>query len=261
MPSIDLMDDKIQHKFSESSMHYDVLALLHREIGRELYGKMKDVPKCDFIIDVGMGTGWMTNRLWHIFPGSNVVGLDFAKGMIDVAKKRDGEFSVLQADAHYLPFADNSIDIVASNLAYQWMGDLGQTFKECRRVMSSEGRLFMTMFGFDTFNELFTSLKHAYGKEKKLPIDRLATMEHVQEVVNEAGFTNVNVHRESIQVRYPDMMALFKWIKGLGANALKNDVFIGKELWQKADEYYAANFKDKHGIYATFEIIWITADK
>ena len=257
--AIDLLDDKVQNKFSESSLYYDALASLHREIGRELYGKMKDVEVCDNIVDIGMGTGWMTNRLSHIFPDSKVIGLDFARGMIDVARKRDGDFAILQGDAKKLPFADNSVDIVASNLAYQWMSDLPQTFKECRRILSPKGQLFITMFGFNTFKELFSSLRYVYGENQELPIERLYKEEDVKSALDQAGFHDAEIKTETIQVRFPDMMALIKWIKGLGANGLKKDIFIGKEFLQKTENYYQQNFTDRFGIYATFEVIWITS--
>ncbi len=255
--AIDLLDDKVQHKFSESSIHYDALASLHREIGRELYGKMHHVEACDNILDIGMGTGWMTNRLTHIFPDSKVIGLDFAHGMIDVAKKREGDFSILQADARRLPFQDNSFNIITSNLAYQWIGDLTQTFKECRRVLTEGGQIYMTMFGFNTFQELFESLRFAYGAAGALPIDRLYSLEEIKSALKTGAFNDAEVKVENIQVRFPDMLALIKWIKGIGANGLKKDIYIGKDLLQRAENYYKQKYTDRFGIYATFEIIWI----
>ena len=255
--NIDLLDDKVQHKFSESALNYDVLASLHREIGRELYAKMNHVNDFDVIVDVGMGTGWMTNRLSHIFPDSKVIGLDFAQGMIDMSRKRDGEFTILQANAQRLPFKDQSIDVLASNLAYQWIDELESSFKECRRVLKNRHNLFLTLFGYNTFCELFEALSVAYGADKALPIERLYRYEDIAQAVKASGFSHSDVHVETIKVRYPDVMALIKWIKGLGANALKRDIFIGKDLLEKTTQYYEQRYKDKFGIYATFEVIWV----
>lgn len=258
MKSIDLLDEKIQSKFSTSSLHYDALASLHREIGRELYGKMKDVKRCDVIADIGMGTGWMTNRLDLMFPDSRVIGVDFAEGMIDTARKRDGDFDILQADARQLPFKDMAADIIASNLAYQWMGDLNQTFAECARVLRPQGRLFMTMFGFNTFKELFESLDFAYG-EGRVPIERLYKEDNIRQALTHAQFTDYQVSTEIIKVRYPDLMSLIRWIKGIGANGLKKDIYIGKDFLRRVQDYYEKHFKDRLGIYSTFEVVWVLA--
>jgi hypothetical protein len=62
-------------------------------------------------------------------------------------------------------------------------------------------------------------------------------------------------------VNFTDMASLVKWIKDIGANALPREVFVGKQLLEKADAHYEKNFKDKFGIYATFEVIWAQAQK
>lgn len=261
MHSLDLLDDKVQNKFSTSSLHYDALASLHREIGRELYGQMKDVTLCDIILDIGMGTGWMTNRLNLLFPDSSVYGVDFAQGMIDMARKRDGDFGIIQANAQCLPFRDASVDIVASNLAYQWMSDLKVTFAECRRILKPQGRIYMTMFGYNTFKELFEALHFAYGKDESVPINRLYKESDIRDAVELANINQSQIKTETIRVRFPDLMALIRWIKGIGANGLKKDIYIGKEFLKRVEEYYHTHFKDRLGIYATFEVVWILAEK
>ena len=258
--AIDLIDEKVQRKFSKSSLQYDVLASLHREIGRELIAKIDPIKFCDVVLDVGMGTGWLTYRLTNILPDANIIGLDFSSEMIDVAKKRDGDFFTLQGNAENLPMKNNSVDLIMSNLAYQWVGNLNQTFAECRRILKNEGKLLVTMFGYETFHELFESLSYSYGKDNILPIKRLETLENVQKALDNNGFQSLTVKSERIKVRYPSMFDLIKWIKGIGANGLKKDIFIGKEFLKRADDFYKTHFKDKFGIYASFEIFWIISE-
>src|SRR5262245_13370989 len=110
---LQFIDKKIRGAFSNAAMQYDVLTSLHKEIGRDLLKKagngLKPFPTKDNVIpspaeperilDVGMGTGWLTNRITHYFPGSIVVGLDFAPGMIEVAGDQNDEgFKIIQAD-------------------------------------------------------------------------------------------------------------------------------------------------------------------
>lgn len=255
------LDRKIRESFCEASVQYDVLASLHREIGRELTKKLKQIDNAQTILDVGMGTGWFTKRLKNFFSESTVVGMDFASGMIAQAQKQDSDFIIVQGNANALPFRNNSIDLITSNLAYQWIGDLSSGFKQCHNVLSSDGKLILTMFGYETLHELFDSLKKGLNDSKQLPIVRLAKQDDIKDALNAAGFSNIHIDFEHIQVRFPDMMALIKWIKGIGANALKKDIFIGKDLLKKANDYYDAHYKDRLGIYATFEVIWIEVEK
>ena len=66
---------------------------------------------------------------------------------------------------------------------------------------------------------------------------------------------------ELIKVHFSDMYRLIKWIKDIGANNLSNDMFVGKRLLSMANEHYEEFYKDKFGIYTTFEVIWASAEK
>src|SRR5690348_5781578 len=101
------IDQRIRNAFSNAAIQYDVLTGMHKEIGRELIDKIKDVPLPHYILDIGMGTGYVTNRLKHYFPESNVIGIDYADGMIALAKQKSEGFKIVQADAHDLPLKDN----------------------------------------------------------------------------------------------------------------------------------------------------------
>ncbi len=269
------IDQKIRRAFSNSALQYEALAGLHKEIGRELTSKISlDIPSPK-ILDVGMGTGWLTKRLKNFFPDSLVVGLDFADGMIDVARQSFEGFQIIQADARELPFKEKAFDLVVSNLSYQWVEDLERAFRRSFEVMKSGGTFSLTMFGFETFKELFEALENSLGnsvgqnfldknsaQEKSFfPVRRLPQRGQIEKAFQGAGFTDVHVDFERIKVRFPDMMGLLQWTKNIGANKLKKDIYVGKEFLNRTNEYYNQHFKDAFGIYATFEVVWVSGRK
>ncbi len=268
---LQLIDQKIRRAFSNAAQQYDVLASLHKEIGRELLEKIKDFKNPLKILDVGMGTGYLTNKLVHYFPEAEVFGLDFAPGMVEQAKKNSEGFTVVEADASSLPFPGNTFDLIISNLMYQWISDLPQAFASAHSVLKPKGLFYLTMFGRDTFQELFESLKETseiprYARKGSSPtfplsIRRLAAQSEVQRAFSETGFKDIEFNSEQIKVHFPSMKDLLKWIKDIGANYLEKDIFIGKEWLSRADDYYSKNFGDKFGIYATFQVIWAEARK
>ncbi len=253
------IDKKIRQAFSDAAMQYDVLTSLQKEIGRELVKKIEGHEEARYILDVGMGTGWMTNRLANLFPDAKVVGIDCAIGMLEQARKKYEGLQVIQADARQLPFKAGTFDIVISNLAYQWVGDLAKAFCESHRLLNKNGSLCLTMFGRETLQELFASLDSVKGE--KVLARRLASREIIEAVLKKSGFYNIEIDAEMIKVHFPDMIALVKWLKDIGANVLPKDNFIGKELMFQAQEFYQNNFSDRLGIIATFEIVWIKAKK
>ena len=268
------IDDKIRRAFSDAAVQYDVLTGLHKEIGRELLVRIAEhegsgaildvgiVPIPTFILDVGVGTGWFTGRLKNYFPEARVVGIDFAEGMVEAARNREKDFAILQADAHQMPFQKNIFELIVSNLAYQWVGDLPKAFADCHAILKKEGKLYLTMFGHDTFQELFEALAKTRDAAKGgIALTRLADRGQVIDALTKAGFQDVNVEEEYIKVHFQDMPALVKWIKDIGANALMGDMFIGRGWLTRADAYYKENFGDQWGVSATFEVIWVSARK
>ncbi len=258
------IDKRIRQAFSDSALHYDILTSLHKEIGRELLTKVREIEPCERVLDIGMGTGWMTNRLANIFAESKVIGIDFAEGMVHYARGEYDTFAGIQADAIHLPFKDKTFDLIVSNLAFQWIDDLPLALEGCHAKLKDKGTLCATLFGRNTLHELFETLQKVWakpGQTKELHIKQLVTQEQIATALKEAGFQNLHVDYERIKVRFPDMMGLIKWTKDIGANHLERNAFIGKELLNAANNYYNTHYKDHLGIYATFEVVWIFGKK
>lgn len=257
-----VIDKKVCNGFSNAAVRYDRRTDLHKEIGRRLAGKIEKDEGSLPLLDVGMGTGFFTRRLKDRFPDAVVVGLDFAPGMVACARQKGGQSIIVQADAAHLPFKEGAFGVIASNLAYQWVEDLPRAFALCRSRLSQSGRLYLTMFGHDTFRELFTALDACAGGNggpKGPSVRRLADKMQVTEALKAAGFYAPLVETEHRKIHFPDMMHLIKWIKDIGANTLPKDVYMGKDLLLRANQHYNAHFRDPSGVYATFEVIWVEA--
>ncbi len=255
-----LIDNHIRRAFSNSAVHYEVLAGLQNEIGRELVQRIQNEDNCAHILDVGMGTGRMTNRLSLFFPDTRVIGIDFSDGMIAAARKKYDGFKIVQADAAALPFREETFDIVVSNLAYQWVDDLEQAFRASYGVLKERGVFCATLFGGRTLEELFVSFENSAWNSVPL-LKRLAGEDAVFAAARQAGFGDPEIKTELIKTHFPDMLALLKWLKGIGANRMNRDFYFGRDWLRRANEYYFKNFNNRWGVQASFEVIWIYAKK
>jgi hypothetical protein len=83
----------------------------------------------------------------------------------------------------------------------------------------------------------------------------------VKAALRAAGFRQVDTESETITVHFEGMMSLLQWLKETGANALPREVYVGREWLERADVYYRENFKDRFGVSATFEVLWVKAGK
>jgi malonyl-CoA O-methyltransferase len=252
---LNALNQRVRKAFSESADQYDILASLHREIGRELMARIIKHPKCGAFLDVGCGTGYLTAKAKSYFPDAKIVGLDFAPGMLKTAAEKHEGIEWVLGDAQALPFADKSFDIVVSNLAYQWVADLPKAFGHVNRVLRAEGVFTATLFGFFTCDELFTSF--GIASQEKLKFTRLPKIEDVERALKQTGFTQTKVDYERIRIQFEDMWELMKWLKSIGANNLPHEGQTTKGIMSKAATIYRERYPYHHGVCATFEVVWI----
>lgn len=256
--SLKIFEQQIRRAFSNSAIHYEVLSSMQYEIGRELINHIDFREEQGRMLDIGMGTGKLTNRLATHFPGVQVVGLDFADGMVETARKTYETFQVVQANASKLPFSDGQFDAAISNLAYQWVADLSEAFGEARRVLKDDGQFQATLFGRETLRELFTALEMVSREGKNY--QRLASMEAVHAALRTAGFDEISVSNEIIKTHFDNLHALLKWLKTIGANGINRE-YLGPRQLERAAECYEKNFSGRWGVTASFEVIWVKGRK
>ncbi len=255
------IDRKIRDAFTNAAIQYDVLTGMHKEIGRELIEKVKDIASPQYVLDIGMGSGYVTNRLKHYFPTATVIGLDSSSGMVELASKKSEGFKILQADARQLPLKEKSIDLVVSNLALQWVDDLPKVVQGVYSCLKSNGEFAFTMFGHNTFQELFESFDQAKAKSKEFSIRRLYAQKDVEAALKQGGFKDYSFEEEKITAHFPDMLSLIKWIKDIGANQLERNFFVGPDLLERANFFYEKNYRERTGVKVSFQVFWVRTAK
>ena len=103
-------------------------------------------PGALYMLDIGCGPNSV--GLTSILPDINYVGIDFVHEYLSEVRKRypeDGPFSFsrrrwLQSPMEYLPFANDTFDIVYSRHVLEHSLDLNQTLSEIKRVLKPGGR-------------------------------------------------------------------------------------------------------------------------
>jgi malonyl-CoA O-methyltransferase len=253
------LNNKVRRRFDASAAQYDRHALLHRQIADRLLVRITEGPVPCAVLDIGCGTGHLTKGLKDRFPSSRVVGLDFSEGMIEAARLKDRQVDWVVADSHCLPFADGIFDLVTSNLAYQWAVDLTVAFREARRVLRPGGIFAATLFGYKTCKELIESLLQA--EAGRFRFDRLPHQGQVINALAAGGFRGPVVDSQEMKTTFKDMRQLMSWLKAIGANNLLQDGYLGAGALSRAAGLYQEKFSHPQGIEATFEVIWVYAEK
>jgi malonyl-CoA O-methyltransferase len=170
------------------------------------------------VLDVGSGPGRASGIMKGRWPKAEVIALDIALPMLRQVPKNTRFWRPIKrvcAEAAHLPFADNSIDLIFSNLCLQWVPDLPAALSEFRRVLREDGLLLFSSFGPDTLIEL----REAYlqAGERQPPLSPFAAIQQVGDAMIAAGFRNPVLDRDQFTLTYAEVMALLRELRAIGA--------------------------------------------
>jgi len=257
MSSIDKR--RMRRAFARAAIQYEENALLQQEVGDRMMERLSYLSYVpDRILDVGAGTGRLAHALDQKYKNAAVVALDIAVPMLQQAKKHNGWFRKIQllaADAENIPLADETVDMIFSNLALQWCQNLPKTFEAWWRVMKPNGVLMFTTLGPDTLYELRQSWA---AVDEHVHVNHFVDMHEVGDQLLRAGFVDPVMDVDRITMTYPDLTTLLKTLKGIGAHNVLTDQhrgLTGKTQFQQLAAAYE-QFRTADGLPATYEVVY-----
>lgn len=141
-------DYQKNHKISPNHIHYGPWMPTESEL--KLLGNIKGKK----ILEVGCGGGQCSIAFAKL--GAKVIGIDFSEKQIEfakhLAKKERADVNFLIGNAENLrKIKSNSIDIVFSAYALQYVTNLRKCFNEVRRVLKRNG-IFVFSFNHPTWD-------------------------------------------------------------------------------------------------------------
>jgi malonyl-CoA O-methyltransferase len=257
----------IQKEFCKASSNYDGSALLQKEIAGELFDRII-LPDSDFnVLDIGCGTGYLIEKFQNVGFLDKIYAVDIAFGMLDITRKKNLKVELLQSDANRLPFKDRAFELITSNLAYQWVSDLGLAFKEVSRVLKENGEFYFTIFTENTLKELRKVISE-YLKVDMKEINAVGYLPKSEDVWKILGDEKLNILKTDLkQVKqyYPNLWELLYWLKSIGVNKYwSKSLYKGlssRGFIENISKIYEENFKHNGKISATFEVMFVEAGK
>jgi len=223
-------------------------------------------------LDIGCGTGGMLNALYKLYPQTQLCGLDLAFNMALRSATRLGPAAMLvNGDAECLPFGDASFDLVVSASTFQWVQRLDNSFQECLRVLTPGGLFCAAFFGGKTLWELQESYREALASRspgndgRSGRLQRFKGIADVRPVLDNLGFSQAVVAIETEMDYHPDVPALLRSIKGIGATTPARTDSGGGLGWRgllnDMTAIYRSRYQRNGMVPATYEVIYIIARK
>ncbi|MGE4324289.1 MAG: class I SAM-dependent methyltransferase [Sphingobium sp.] len=127
----------------------------------------------------------------------------------------------IQADEDALPFADDSFDLILACGTLDSVNDLPGALILMRRILRPDGLMLAAFTGAGTLPRLRAALLAGEGDRPGQHIHPQVDVRAAGDLLGRAGFAMPVADSETLTVRYGDMFALLRDLRGMGAaNAL-----------------------------------------
>lgn len=200
---------KVSAGFNLASVGYDRQAVRFLALTARRLVELAGIENGETILDVATGTGAAAIAISPIVGANGrVIGIDLAQDMLAVAQRNITTASLTNidlqlGDGEHLNFSNNSFDKVICASGIFFLPDMLSGLRDWLRVTKPDGVVAFSSFGESAFNpmrEMYATRIQSYGVELPTPrgIQRLNTTEKCSDLMQEAGFVDLDIHQEQL---------------------------------------------------------------
>lgn len=205
---------RVARRFGGAAGSYDAFSGVQRRAAERLAALIgaESLPAAPRILEVGCGTGHLTELLALRFPQARLLATDIAPSMAAACRARLPHVDCAVMDA-CRPAVAGPFDLVCSNFAAQWFPDLAAAVRALARCLAPGGLLAMSLLGEGTFAEWRAAHRRLGLADALQPFPSLAACR--------AAFSPLGrlaVETERHPIRPASALAFMRYLRALGAD-------------------------------------------
>ncbi|XP_045182621.2 arginine-hydroxylase NDUFAF5, mitochondrial-like [Mercenaria mercenaria] len=262
MNVFDRRSKRIQRDRTTLMKDYKVYEYLKEEFGYRVADRVLDVKReFDILVDLGCGRGYASKHLLKDTVKS-IYQCELSEKMLlqsEVSPEVPTQRIVM--DEEFLPFKDESLDIVISSLSLHWVNDLPGCFRQVHNALKKDGVFLGCLFGGDTLYELRVSLQLAEQEKEggfAAHVSPFTSVQDLGNLLNRAGFTMLTIDIDEMVITYPTIHELMHDLKGMAENncAWSRKSHLRRSTTERAGEIYKEMYGNEQGVPATYQVIY-----
>ncbi len=246
----------IKERFAKSIDTYNAHAISQKQIAETLikYIQKHSEDKFNKVLELGAGTGFLTNELLNAFSineleCNDMVG-EYKTILQEQANKHNTNFNFIECDLEQTNNFKNKYSLIASASALQWIVELDHLFKNLSDKIESNGMLAFSTFGKKNLIEFRSILSQGLF---------YPNLQMLKDTVGKY-FTVCHYYEEEIIMHFKTPTDVLKHIKYTGVNSLIRSTMTRKKLNAFSDEY-TQKYTSEKGVRLTYNPIYIIAKK
>lgn len=213
-----MADDAKHDSWSAGQSYEHYMGRWSRLAGVEFLRWLQPPQGLDWV-DIGCGTGALTQSILDIANPASVVGIDPSDGFVAHAREaiadRRARFEVSGAEA--LPLGDGTVDAAVSALALNFVPDMPRALREMRRVLRPEGLLSFFVWDYpgggigfiDRFWKAAAEIDPGARDLDEAGRFPFCTPDGLAEICRQAGLDDVTVHPVEVTTTFADFEAFW----------------------------------------------------
>lgn len=236
--------------------HYDAHAYIQRGAAQRLaeHIALLPLPAKPRILEIGCGTGFLSEELAKAFPDSQLILSDLSEAMVGRTRALLGgriRYLVMDGERPSLPPGPN-FDLICSSLAFQWFDDLGGAMARLIEMLAPGGHLAFTTLSAGTFAE--------WGAAHTRSGLKAATRDYPSgdeiKLFCPAG-TRIGITTQTLAEQHPDGVSFLRGLKAIGAST----------PWERRTPLAPGSMRrvlrafEEGGAWATYQIAHVIVSK
>ncbi|WP_445502258.1 class I SAM-dependent methyltransferase [Microvirga sp. G4-2] len=143
------MTESVKPRWASANLYEPYVGRWSRLVAREFLAWLNAPPGLGWL-DVGCGTGALTEAIAARWAPKHLTGIDASEGFLDSARQRlrDHPVELRQGDAQSLPFPDSAFDRIVSGLMLNFVPDKERAGAEMERVARSGGEVALYVWDY-----------------------------------------------------------------------------------------------------------------
>lgn len=168
----------------------------------------------DRVLDVGCGSGALTDELVRRVGPERVAGCDPTPGFLAACRERHPGADLREGRAEALPFDDQTFDIAYAQLVLHFVSDAPRAARELRRVVRPGGRVAVCVWDFEGGMEMLRMFWDAAVSLDEAAPDELHALRfgrsgELRALLTDAGLQQTTEQKLTVSSGYADFDELW----------------------------------------------------
>lgn len=252
---------KVSRAFGQAAPFYDAHAGLQESIAGRLIASLepwKGIIPSGPIVELGCGTGFLTEKLVDLYPDRVIEATDLSEGMVQYARQKlkgpdPLSFSVL--DAEDPPYEEPHYALTVGNFVSHWFKNPAQTLGKWLTATKPGGLLLVSFPG----NESFPAWKK-HCRELGLPFTANALPDVEEMVVKmSVGPSQVDFYEDTVTQTFDSPRHFFRHLKQTGSSVQRQGrTLSAKEMRLLLDHWEQAAGES---ITVTYHVVFLVVKR